>query len=79
MSCFFLKCDKFLYNVLILLLNWFFLIFVIFLEIVVLKIRGWLLRLNVNELCIIIGGELMIDLYICLVVDVFLDFYGFIK
>lgn len=79
MNCFFLKCDKFLYNVLILFLNWFFLIFVIFLEIVVLKIRGWLLRLNVNELCIIIGGDLMVDLYICLVVEVFLDFYGFIK
>lgn len=37
------------------------------------------LMLNVRGLLIIIGDEFVIVMYICLVVDFFLDFYRFIK
>lgn len=60
----------------ILSLNWSFSTSVISLENAVSKIRGRSLRLNVKELCMIIGGELMTDSYTCLAVDVFPDPHG---
>lgn len=69
----------FTYNVLILSLNWSFSTSVISLEIAVSRIRGRSLTLNVKELCIIIGGVLMKDLYTCLAVNVFPDPHGPIR
>lgn len=79
MNGFFFECNIFLNKDFIFFFNWFFLMFVIFFKIVLLKIMGWLLILNVEEFGIIIGCVLVIDMYIFLVVDVFLDFYCFIK
>lgn len=73
--------DIFLNNMWFLFVRFFFFDLDIFIESDMFMMIGlWcFVMLNVRGLLIIIGDEFVIVMYICLVVDFFLDFYWFIK
>lgn len=73
--------DIFLNNMWFLFVRFFFFDFDIFIESDMFMMIGlWcFVMLNLRGLLIIIGDEFVIVMYICLVVDFFLDFYWFIK